>query len=682
MAEQTTPLRESRAGGGVFGIITDHLRGHLTWAICAGIAGALVFWSYYLPLWNMTLTAPQYPKGLTLVAYGTGMDGPLREINALNHYIGAQTIDPDTVWEFKLFPYVIGVAHTLLFIGAFMKSRWWRMPSRVFVASVPIVFLIDLQWWLYRFGHDLSPEAALDIDTFTPKVIGDSQLVNFHSSTMVDTGFWVIVAAGLLVTVVPAIISFAAASWKNTGSTAKSAAAALALGATLLGLATDSHHARAAGSLQSMVDAAQPGSTLSVPAGTYEGALTIDKPLTLIGEGQPVIRGDGQHDVVVVTADDVTIRGFVIEHSGRDVTPEETGIRLKGNRAVIEDNLVRDTLYGITLHGTNGHTIKDNTVIGIPDFDSSRRGHAIYLWNANDNIITGNTVDGAKDGIYLSTANGNDIENNTITNARYGIHYMYSNNNVIDGNVLRDNIGGASMMYSKQIEIIGNEFSYAESPASGYGILFRDVDDVVMRDNLIHHNRVGLTMEGVPFTPGHPFLATHNLIGYNEVGFDLTSTVNVTFSENSIVGNLRQVQTRGGSLTDKNQWSLNGRGNYWDDYQGYDANGDGVGDLKYEYESLFHDMVDEHPVVQAYTFTPAQTALEVAARWFPVYRPDPLAVDSNPLMRQSINLQSSSGFRAAVNSAAVGGALMLVPLMLILAMRLRTRKGWANAELS
>ncbi len=152
--------------------------------------------------------------------------------------------------------------------------------------------------------------------------------------------------------------------------------------------------------------------------------------------------------------------------------------------------------------------------------------------------------------------------------------------------------------------------------------------------------------------------------------------------ENSIVGNLRQVQTRGGSLADKNAWSLDGRGNFWDDYRGYDSDGDGVGDLRFEYESLFHDMVDESPAVRAYTFTPAQTALELAAKWFPVYQPDPLAVDDHPLVRQTINLPSSGGFRAAINSALAGGALVAVPLALILAMRLRTRKGWANAELS
>ena len=62
--------------------------------IVSGLAAAaLVALSAQLPLWSMTMRAPQYPTGLHLHAYGTDMAGDLREINILNHYIGMPPIE-------------------------------------------------------------------------------------------------------------------------------------------------------------------------------------------------------------------------------------------------------------------------------------------------------------------------------------------------------------------------------------------------------------------------------------------------------------------------------------------------------------------------------------------------------------------------------------------------------------
>ena len=68
--------------------------------------------------------------------------------------------------------------------------------------------------------------------------------------------------------------------------------------------------------LRAAVAAAQPGATIHVPAGIYPAPIVIDKPLTLIGEGMPVIQGDGTGDVVEINAPDVTLRGFVVRGSG------------------------------------------------------------------------------------------------------------------------------------------------------------------------------------------------------------------------------------------------------------------------------------------------------------------------------------------------------------------------------
>ncbi len=420
--------------------------------------------------------------------------------------------------------------------------------------------------------------------------------------------------------------------------------------------------AAAGDSIGRMIARANAGDTIVVPAGTYREQLVIDKSITLVGEGQPVIDAGRRGDVVLVTADDVTVRGFTIQGSARDVFEEPAGIRIKGNRATIEANVVRDTLYGIVMEDSAGHRVLRNEVSSIPEFGPERRGHALYLWHTDGTTIEGNTVTGAKDGIFLGFANHNRVERNRVTGARYGIHYMYADHNVFIDNVFRESVAGAAIMFSRDITFRGNEFAYNYSAASGYGLLFKDVDDVVMTDNLVHHNRLGITLEGAPHTPGSTVTLRHNLIGFNDTAIELATTTGVTFTDNTFVGNLEQVTTTGGSVEHLNTWALNGRGNYWDEYQGYDADGDGVGDIPFHYDGVFDDLARRSQWVRAYSYTPARLALDMAARWFPAFRPAPAVVDAHPLMRPSMRLDAPED--GASRIAGLAGALVLagVPL--------------------
>ncbi len=417
-----------------------------------------------------------------------------------------------------------------------------------------------------------------------------------------------------------------------------------------------------AGSITAMIARAAPGDTITVPAGTYRERVVVDKPLTLISGGQAIIDAGQDGDVVLVTADDVTVRGFTIQGSGRDVVTEPAGVRILGDRATIEANRVRDTLYGIVMEDSKGHRILRNEVSSIPEFGSERRGHALYVWHTDGTTIEGNTVTGAKDGIFLGFANHNRVEGNRVTDARYGIHYMYADHNTFIDNVFRESVAGAAIMFSRDITFRGNEFAYNRSAASGYGLLFKDVDDVVMTDNLVHHNRLGITLEGAPHAPGATVTLTHNLVGFNDTALELASTTRVTFTGNTFVGNLEQVATTGGSVEHHNTWALDGRGNYWDDYQGYDADGDGVGDIPFHYDGAFDDLARRNEWVRAYSFTPARMALDLAARWFPAFRPAPSVVDSHPLIRPSLRLDAPRS--GTPRAAGFAGALLLAGLPL------------------
>src|SRR5690606_18677797 len=133
----------------------------------------LLLAAFFVPLWEMTLVAPQYPGGLNLSAFGTRMEGDLQEINGLNHYIGVAAIEPDSVVELKLFPFVLFPAVFALAVIAFIGLRgWMRWALAGAIWMFPVGMLVDLQYWLYTYGHDLDPHAPMRVDGFTPKVVG------------------------------------------------------------------------------------------------------------------------------------------------------------------------------------------------------------------------------------------------------------------------------------------------------------------------------------------------------------------------------------------------------------------------------------------------------------------------------------------------------------------------------
>lgn len=633
------------------------------WSVSAVVAAVLLLVSIFLPLWQLKLVAPQYPSGLYLTAYGSRMEGDIEEINRLNHYIGMKPIEPESVWELKLFLFAMPVLVAVTLVAAFLARRpLHRNLLRALLWTPPLFFLADLQYWLYNFGHNLDPKAALRMEPFTPKVVGPTRVMNFGADTMVDWGFWAMVGAALVVTFGPAVTRWLVASWKNTGTTA--AAVLLLVCAASVALSPRSSSAASfTGPIGEAIERAAPGDTIVIPAGIYHEQLTIDKPLTLLGEGRPIIDGGGRGDVIVISAEGVTLRGFVIQGTARDVAREPAAIRVTAPRATIEDNELRDVLYGISLLNSNGHVVRNNRISSIPELPTERRGHAIYLFNASDCLVEGNVIRYGKDGLFLGFANRNLLRHNDVAGVRYGIHYMYANDNEFTNNRFRDNIAGAAIMFSRGIILRENEMAYNRSGASGYGILLKDVDDVTIEGNYIHHNRLAITADGAPRSPQGFVTVRRNFIGYNQVAIELFTTADITFTENAFVGNLEEVRSLGGDIARRNRWAVDGRGNYWDGYRGFDVDGDGVGDTAYEYKDQFADLRDETAAIQAYAFTAAHAAIQLASRWFPSLQPEIRLVDPAPLLEPPVRLVSRErGDLSSIGVATAVGVFGVFPL--------------------
>jgi nitrous oxidase accessory protein len=650
--------------------MTRPVRDRRVLASAAGLALLLLAAGALLPLWSMTLYAPQYVHGLRLTIEGRGVRGDVDELNALNHYIGMPPIRQEDIPEARLFyPAVAAIGAGLLLVP-FVPWRPFRWLVLVGAWALPLTFLADLQWRLHTFGHSLDPKAAFRLPLFTPKVLGPTVVMNFNVMAIPGAGLLLLLLSALVATLGPGLAG-RRLTWRR-------AATSTAVAMVVLAWATATSAAAPAGGLdlRAAVVAAPPGAVIDVPPGRYDGPLVLTRAITLRGGGRATIDGGGRGDVLVIAGDDVRVEGFVVRGSALAFSSEAAGIVVRGARAVVRDNRIEDVLFGIYLAGAREAVVEGN-VVRTADLPVERRGHAIYLWHTQRSRLRANDVIRGKDGIYIAFSDDNTVEDNRIRNCRYGIHYMYANRNTFRRNTFEDNLVGAAVMYSADVTLDGNVFAGSRSSAAGTGLIFKDADRLLVRSNRVVRNRIGMEFDNTPATVGGWVRVERNLIAFNEVGFSLMSTAAITVTENVIVENLQPVRLRGAATAGGSRWAADGRGNHWGDYAGFDAAGDGIGDVPYRRTDLLEDLVERAPALQAFLFTPAHLALEAAARLVPLARAKPVVEDPAPLMRAP-RLPADAGSPAS-GTARTGLGLSWVGLGMLVpaatgAVRLRVSK--------
>ena len=618
-------------------------RGRAIGMLSSLAAAALVWAAVSQPLWTMTMRAPQYPKGLHIHAYGTGVTGDLKELNILNHYIGMTPLNPAPPFETAIFPFAI--AGLIVLCLAAPLHRWIRRAAVAATVATPIGILADLQYWLYTYGHSLNPKAPIRLEPFTPLVIGTSTMGNFESTAMISTG--VLCLAG-------AAIALAAGErlnrrWTRHTSTrvTQAAAAAMALWLLVTGwsglpavVLPTSLFATSSGTglfeacppLQALIDDGAVGGTVIIPAGRYCGPIVIHGPLTVVGEGLPVIDGGGKGSVVTLEGDGVVLRGFAIHNSGRNVTEEAAGVKASGTNHRIEGNDIRDVYFGIHVSGGSGHVVERN-IVAPGEKHGARPGHGISLWNSTGVRVAHNTISDARDGIYLSFTKRVLVASNAVTACRYGLHSMYSEQARMIDNRLIANLLGSALMNSDKLELRGNRIEQHRQGAAAYGMLLKDIGDLIAEDNVIAANRIGLYAEGVPDRPSRGAVLRRNVFAGNDVAIAMQANASLTFTGNRLADNLTDVRALGSRLSAGTRWSRDGVGNAWSQYRGYDRDGDGIGDIAHRMDGSADALAGGNELVRAFLYTPAHLALEAAARMFPLFRRPPVLVDEHPLVR-------------------------------------------------
>jgi len=383
-------------------------------------------------------------------------------------------------------------------------------------------------------------------------------------------------------------------------------------------------------SISAALDVAVDGDRIEVHGGQYSGPLVVDKSVSLEGVDWPVIDGNSQGTVVKLTAPGIHFKGFAIRNSGASLDEENSGIAGEAPNLIIENNHLENTLFGIYLREAPGSNIRNN-IIQSKDLDLARRGDPIRAWYSNDVLIAENKVEKGRD-VVLWYSENLTVRDNTITEGRYGLHFMYCDDATITNNLLAYNSVGTFMMYSRRLKLIHNTIAYNHGP-SGFGIGLKDMDDAIVQDNLFMANRVGAHLDNSPREVDSLGTYQGNIFAYNDIGVNLMPSVRHNqFSNNSFIENQEQVDIGGGGMTQDNLWTVDGLGNFWSDYAGYDQSGDGLGDEVYRSDRLFENLTSRFPNLRLFIFSPSSQAVDFAAKAVPFVRPQPKLTDSQPLM--------------------------------------------------
>ena len=382
--------------------------------------------------------------------------------------------------------------------------------------------------------------------------------------------------------------------------------------------------------LQDAIDNAKEGSILKLPKGIYKGSIKINKPISIIGKEEGVIiDGLGEGTVIEINSPYVTIKNLTIIGSGERHDKLDAAIKISNSKqSEISDNIIKDCLFGIDVSMSNNSIISNNYITS-KDLDLGLRGDGLRLWYSNDNIVSKNKLINSRD-MIVWYSHGNEISENYGENNRYSLHFMYAGKNYVKNNTYKFNSVGIFFMYSKDTLASGNIIK-SSLGATGMGMGLKDVSNFTLEDNTVIYCAQGIYIDRSPFEPDTKNWIENNKILYNAEALHFHSlSENNVIKGNNILGNIEDViNDSRGSKTDKNE-IVN---NYWDNYEGFDKNGDNIGDTPHKVFQYADQLWVYNPNVKFFYGSPVISLLNFLAKLAPFSQPVFLMSDKEPKLK-------------------------------------------------
>lgn len=391
-------------------------------------------------------------------------------------------------------------------------------------------------------------------------------------------------------------------------------------------------------SLQEILDKTQAGDQVQLLPGQYLGNFVINHSIELSGT-RATLDAQGKGHGLLINAENVTIDSLRIINWGDNLTDQNAGIYSdkNSNGIIIKNCHLEGDTFGIWLQGGENNQVLNNTIIGNDQLRSADRGNGIQISNMKHTEVRGNNISKTRDGLYVISSTHNTLAENTVHDLRYGIHYMYSYYNKILNNYAYNTRAGYAMMNSRHLEIRGNVTENSQD----YGFLINFIIYSTFEDNVIKNvwtpsDKKVLGRDGKGlfiYNSGYSTLR-NNYIEHTEIGIHLTAgSEGIKISGNTFIDNQIQVKYVSNKLQEWSQ-EIDGtrEGNYWSNYQGWDMDADGKGDVPFEPNDGIDKLFWKYPEAKFLMDSPAVLLLRWVQQQFPVLKA-PGVKDSYPLMK-------------------------------------------------
>lgn len=378
--------------------------------------------------------------------------------------------------------------------------------------------------------------------------------------------------------------------------------------------------------LQDLVDGTPDNGTLEPPPGIYAGPVIIDRPLTIDGQGTVTVDNGGRGTVLYLDCDGATVKNLRLTGSGVSHNDIDAGVQVRGSFNVVKDCVIDDCLFGVDLQQSEHNILRRNTISSKP-LALGQRGDAVRLWYSFHNRVEDNVCENVRDMVVWYSAE-NEIRGNRLSGSRYSLHFMYSRYNLVEDNWYFGNAVGIFLMYSDGVVVRNNRVLHAAGP-TGVGLGFKETSDLLIENNEVMYCASGLYIDVSPYEPDTTNRFLNNTIAYNGIGARfLNDWQGNVFRGNRFADNLTQVFVGGGDSANRNEWV----GNYWSDYEGFDRDGDGIGDTPHEIHAYADRIWRDAPFAQFFKGSPLLETLDFLERLAPFTQPSLLVRDPSPIL--------------------------------------------------
>lgn len=369
---------------------------------------------------------------------------------------------------------------------------------------------------------------------------------------------------------------------------------------------------------------ADTGDQICIKQGVYfENNLVVEKPLNITGEAGTILDGGNKDGVFFIKSDYFSIGNLKIKNVATNYIQDNAAIKLhRVNHFKIANVTLEKVFFGILIEKSHHGKIWNNTISSNAKGESGS-GNGVHAWHSSHLDIKGNVSFGMRDGIYFEFVSKSKIYNNlSHDNLRYGLHFMFSNNNIYHHNEFRNNGAGVAVMFSKFIDMHHNRFKLNWGTAS-YGLLLKEIYDANIHHNIFEQNTIGINAEGstrINFT-SNTFLRNGWAVKIAGACYK-----NI-YTKNDFLHNALDLSYN--SKLNDNEFD----NNYWSEYNGYDLDKDGIGDVSYRPVKLFSYVINKTPENIILLRSLFVDILNFSEKVSPVFTPDDL-MDKNPKMKR------------------------------------------------